>query len=285
MGFYAPAQLVRDAREHGVEVLPVDVTASEWDCTLEPDGTDPAVPAVRLGLALVRGLAQDAAERVLTARLEAPFASVADLARRARLQRGDVAQLADADALAALTGHRRQALWSALGLDVQAAQHAPLAAEPPLDEAAPALLAPTEGQDIVADYRSTSLSLRRHPVALLRPRLQALHLASARQVSQGRHRQLVRTCGIVTCRQRPATASGVTFVTLEDETGCLNIVVWRDVAERFRQELLGASLLTVYGHLERVAAGGTAVLHVIAGRLVDHSRLLGGLVIDSHDFH
>jgi error-prone DNA polymerase len=137
----------------------------------------------------------------------------------------------------------------------------------------------------VADYRSTSLSLRRHPVALLRARLQAMHLFSARQVAQGRHRQLIRTCGIVTCRQRPATASGVTFVTLEDETGSVNIVVWRAVAERFRQALLGASLLTVYGHLERVDTNGGAVLHVIADRLVDHSPLLGDLVINSRDFH
>ncbi len=111
-----------------------------------------------------------------------------------------------------------------------------------------------------------------------------MRLSSARDVAQGRHRQLVRTCGIVTCRQRPATASGVTFVTIEDETGSVNIVVWRDVAERFRPELLGASLLTVYGHLERLDTSGSAVLHVIAGRLVDHSPLLGKLAVQSRDF-
>ncbi len=285
LGFYAPAQIVRDALDHGVNVLPVCVGASRWHCTLEPAADRPQTPAVRLGLALVRGLGADAAARIEAARARGAFASVADLGHRAQLARTDIARLADADALAALSGHRRAALWTVLGLDVQAAQQAPLAAGPPRHEPQAQLLPPTEGQDIVADYRSTRLSLRRHPVALLRPRLQALRLSSARQVSQGRHRQLIRTCGIVTCRQRPASASGVTFVTLEDETGCLNVVVWRDVAERFRQELLGASLLAVYGHLERVDTHGSAVLHVIAGRLVDHSRLLGALAMQSHDFH
>jgi len=285
LGFYAPAQIVRDALDHGVAVLPVCVTRSHWHCRLEADtAAGTPAPAVRLGMSQVAGFSEDAAQRILAARAQAAFTSVADLARRAQLQRGQIARLADADALAALTGHRRKALWTALGLDVQAVHEAPLAAEPPPRETAPQLLAPTEGQDIVADYRSTGLSLRRHPVALLRPRLQSLRLQSARDVAAARHRQLIRTSGIVTCRQRPATASGVTFVTLEDETGWVNIVVWRAVAERFRQELLGASLLTVYGHLERVDTSGSAVLHVIAGRLVDHSTLLGGLAVQSHDF-
>ena len=289
LGFYAPSQIVRDALDHGVAVLPVCVTASRWHCLLEagpPAGPagQPA-PAVRLGFAMVRGFSAETAQRIVAAREQGAFADVPDLARRARLQRGQIASLADADALAALTGHRRKALWTALGLDVDAIHHAPLAAEPPRFEAVPDLLAPSEGQDIVADFRSTSLSLRRHPLALLRERLRSLRLCSADDVARARDRQLIRTCGLVTCRQRPATASGVTFVTLEDETGCINVVVWRAVAERFRQQLLGATLLTVYGHLERLDTSGSAVLHVIAGRLVDHSALLGGLVIDSHDFH
>jgi len=285
LGFYAPAQIVRDAIDHGVPVLPVCVNASHWNCTLEASSADPRQPAVRLGMALVRGLPREAGQRIQAARSRAAFAGVTDLARRAQLGRGELACLAHADALAALTGHRRKALWSALGFDAQAPERVPLAAEPPAQENEPDLYAPTEGQQIVADYRSTSLSLRRHPLALLRPRLQLLRLWSAQQVSQGRHRQLVRTCGIVTCRQRPATASGVTFVTLEDETGCCNIVVWRAIAQRYRQELLGASLMAVYGHLERIDGNGGTVLHVIAGRLVDHSCLLGDLVIGSRDFH
>jgi len=287
LGFYAPAQIVRDAMAHGVTIAPVCVNASTWSCALEPDPAAPAAPAapaVRLGLALVRGLAEQTAQRIVQARAQGRYADVADLARRAQLQRGELACLAAADALAALTGHRRKALWSALGFDVQAARRAPLAAEPPPREEAPALFAPTEGQEIVADYRTTSLTLRRHPLALLRPRLQALRLCTAGELARGRHRQLIRTCGLVTCRQRPATASGVTFVTLEDETGVSNIVVWRDVAERYRRELVGARLLAVYGHLERVDTQGSAVLHVIAGRLVDHSALIGDLLIESHDF-
>jgi len=283
LGFYAPAQIVRDAMDHGVAVLPVCVNASHWDCVLESAAG--AAPAVRLGMAMVRGLQRETGQRILAARGPGRFASVADLARRAQLGRAELTRLAQADALAGLTGHRRKALWSALGLDVQGPRKAPLAAEPPIGESVPALTEPAEGEDIVADYRSTSLSLRRHPLALLRPRLQLLQLWSTRQVCAGRHRQLVRTCGIVTCRQRPATASGVTFVTLEDETGCCNIVVWRAVAERYRRELLGASLLAVYGHLERVDNNGGTVLHVIAGRLVDHSPLLGELVVPSRDFH
>jgi error-prone DNA polymerase len=303
LGFYAPAQIVRDAQVHGVTVAPVCVNASDWLSLLAPDPTpDPAAapapgaavagngtgqtkPLVRLGFAMVRGLSQETAQRILDARAQGAFADVADLARRAQLQRGELACLAAADALASLTGHRRKALWSALGFDVQGARQAPLAAEPPMNEQEPTLFAPTEGQDIVADYRATSLTLRRHPLALLRPRLQSLRLCTAGELAQGRHRQLIRTCGIVTCRQRPGTASGVTFVTLEDETGVSNIVVWRDVAERYRKELLGATLLTVYGHLERVDTQGSAVLHVIAGRLVDHSSLVGDLVIESRDFH
>jgi len=285
LGFYAPAQIVRDAIDHGVAVRPVCVTASHWHCTLEADASDPTTAAVRLGLALVEGLAEDSAKRILAARTQSAFVSVQDLVRRAQLNRGELARLAAADALAALSGHRRKALWSALGIDVQAPRQAPLAAEAPAHETAPELIVPTEGQDIVADYRTTGLSLRRHPLALLRPRLQSMRLCSAREVARGRHRQLIRTAGIVTCRQRPATASGVTFVTLEDETGCVNIVVWRATAERFRKELLGACLLVVYGRLERVDTSASPVVHVIADRLVDHSALLGGLMTNSRDFH
>ncbi len=147
------------------------------------------------------------------------------------------------------------------------------------------LLAPTEGEDIVADYEYTALTLRRHPLALLRSRFEQMRLATVLQVSNARHRQTMRTTGIVTCRQRPATASGVTFVTLEDETGVLNVVVWRATADKYRRELLGATLLTVYGHVERVSTAGTPVIHLIAARLVDHSVLLGGLTVRSHDFH
>jgi len=195
-----------------------------------------------------------------------------------------MARLAAADALAQLAGHRRRALWDVLGLDSGAARRAPLTSALPVAERQVELLAPTEGQDIVADYNATGLTLRRHPLAPLRERLDGMKLWTARRIAEARHQQRVRTTGIVTCRQRPGTASGVTFVTLEDETGWINVVVWRATAERFRRELLGSTLLTVYGHVERVDAPDTAVIHLIASRLVDHSALLGGLVVDSHDF-
>ena len=146
------------------------------------------------------------------------------------------------------------------------------------------LLAPTEGQDVVADYAHTALTLRRHPLALLRECFTAMHLKTAAQVNSARHRQPIRATGIVTCRQRPSTASGVTFVTLEDETGTINVVVWQTTAAKYRRELLGSTLLTVYGHIERVETAAVPVVHLIAARLADHSQLLGGLVVASHDF-
>jgi error-prone DNA polymerase len=284
LGFYAPAQIVRDAMEHGVEVRPIDVTISDWTCTLEPSSVDAGKPAVRLGLELVAGFNEAAAARLSAARLESPFADVEDLARRAELDRGEIAALARADALAALAGHRRRALWTTLGVDAAAPRVAPLAARTaaePQVELAP----PTEGQDIVADYHHTALTLRRHPLALLRARFNAQGYLTARGIAQARDRQRVRTTGIVTCRQRPGTASGVTFVTLEDETGTINVVVWNSTGEKYRRALLGATLLTVYGHVERVTTRVTPIVHLIAARLQDHSPLLGALTVPSRDFH
>jgi error-prone DNA polymerase len=285
LGFYAPAQIVRDAIDHGVEVRPIEVTASRWHCTLEPSTRDPRQPAVRLGLELVQGFNEAAATRLVAARNERPFADATDLAHRATLNRGEVNALARADALAPLTGHRRQALWTTLGLDAEAPRAAPLAARLAAREPKADLLAPTEGQDVVADYAHTALTLRRHPLALLRDRFNALRLKTAAQVNVARHKQSIRTTGIVTCRQRPSTASGVTFVTLEDETGTINVVVWRTTAEKYRRELLGSTLLTVTGHVERVETSAVPVVHLIATRLADHSHLLGALTVPSRDFH
>lgn len=284
LGFYAPAQIVRDALAHGVEVRPIDVAASEWNCMLEPSTKDSHRPAVRLGLELVQGFNEAAAQRLVAARRERTFTDTHDLAQRAQLNRGELGALASADALAGVTGHRRAALWTTLGLDADAPRAVPLAAAAAC-EARVSLLAPTEGQDIVADYETTSLTLRRHPLALLRGRFDAMRLKSAAFLTRARHKQSIRTTGIVTCRQRPSTASGVTFVTLEDETGTINVVVWRTTAEKYRRELLGSTLLTVYGHVERVEAQDAPVIHVIASRLIDHSPLLGGLTVASRDFH
>jgi len=298
MGFYAPAQLVGDARRHGVTVLPPDVTLSEWDCTLRGQSgisersrskissqwdqskiSDQSCsdPALRLGLRLVRGLTEAGGERIVAARRERPFASVADLAHRASLDKRDLAALADADALASLAGHRHEAVWEVTGIEL----FPPLLAGSTFDEARPALPAPTEGQDVVADYRRLGLTLRRHPMALLRRQLRERRLATAGDIRRAPHGRLVRTAGIVIGRQRPDTASGVVFVTIEDETGATNVIVWRDLGDRQRRELLGARLLAVYGKVEREGE----VVHVLAGRLVDLTPMLGALPTRSRDFH
>jgi len=274
MGFYAPAQLVQDARRHGVEVRPVDVTVSEWDCTLEPGASG---PTLRLGMRMVKGLPQAAAERIVQARGARPFASVEDLAPRAALDRRDLKCLAAADALAALAGHRRLAYWHVAG--VESAPH--LLQDAPFVEAAPALAAPGEGERLVADYASLGLTLGRHPLALLRPHLARMHLATTAEIRDMPHGRTVHAAGIVTGRQRPDTASGVVFVTLEDETGTVNVIVWRSLSDRQRRELLGARLLGVYGTVEREGE----VVHLVARRLADHSDLLGRLATRSRDFH
>ncbi len=285
LGFYAPAQIVRDAIAHGVEVRPIEVTSSRWNCSLEPSTSDPRQPAVRLGLQLVQGFNEAAAKRIVAARGERPFTDATDLAHRANLNHGEVTRLARADALAPLAGHRRRALWTTLGLDADAPRSAPLATGLAVREPQASLLAPTEGQDIVADYARTALTLRRHPLALLRDRFTAMRLATAAQVNAARNKQPIRATGIVTCRQRPSTASGVTFVTLEDETGTINVVVWRATAEKYRRELLSSTLLSVHGHVERVETSAVPVVHLIAARLSDQSRLLGDLTMASRDFH
>jgi len=272
MGFYGPSQLVQDARRHGVVVLPPDATVSEWDCTLEGEG-----PALRLGLRTIAGLTEAGAQRLVAARHASAFDDVADLAQRAALDRRDLTRLADADALRALAGHRHGAVWDVAGVD----RLPPLLAGGTFDEAAADLSAPTEGQDIVADYRTLSLTLRRHPLALLRERLRQRRLQTAAEVAAAPHGRIVRTAGIVIGRQRPDTASGVVFVTIEDETGATNVIVWRDLGDRQRRELLGAKLLAVYGNVEREGE----VVHVQAGRLVDLSPMLGRLETKSRDFH
>jgi error-prone DNA polymerase len=274
MGFYAPAQLIRDARAHGVTVRAVDVNASGLDSTLEPAaGGD---PALRLGLGHVRGLSRDGAERLVAARADGIFRDIGELAGRARLSRHDLQALAAAGALAGLAGHRHLAVWRVLGIEPPL----PLAPAAAHAEGIPLLRAPSEGEDIVADYRAVGLTLARHPLALLRPQLAARGWLPASEVLQLADGARVTTGGIVVTRQRPGSASGVIFVTLEDETGYVNLVVWSRIADRHRKALLGARLLGVAGRLQREGD----VLHVVVERLEDRSALLGALAAPARNF-
>jgi error-prone DNA polymerase len=350
MGFYAPAQLVQDARRHSVELRPVDVLVSEWECTLEDacatqgkEKTEEQIPpapllqrgegrrgedkehspcekqipptplfqrgetsstlvhqgqwkehsplyqkgaggdlqpAIRLGLCMVKGLSEEAALRLVATRqrLRAAGAfSFEALSHAAGLNRHDMNALAAAGALASIAGHRRQAVWTVTGVEPRP----PVLEDAPILDTTPPLLPPSEGQDLVADYASLGLTLGRHPLALLRPQLDRMRISTAAQLKQLPHGKPTRAAGIVIGRQRPGTASGVIFVTLEDETGTVNVVVWNGVAEKQRQALLGSRLLAVHGVLEREGE----VVHLIAGRLTDHSWLLGQLVARSRDFH
>lgn len=282
MGFYPPSQLVQDAKRHGVQVLPIDVTQSNWEASLEalPDQPPPdGQPAVRLGLSLVRGLGEAAARRIEAARTAAgPFDNVDTLARRAQLERRDLEALAAANALATLAGHRRDALWQA----VAAAPERDLLATAPIDEAEkPALGAPSEADDILADYHTTGLTLNRHPVALLRPALRARRLSSAAELHDRPDGRLARACGLVTARQMPGTAKGVMFMTLEDETGCVNLIVRPELLARQRRETLDSRLLAASG-VWQVASD---VRHLVVQHFEDLTPLLGGLRTSSREFH
>lgn len=276
MGFYGPSQLIQDARRHGVEVRPADAAASDWECTLEP-GPDGHPPAARLGLCLVRGFNATAAGRIGQARRDGPFESVDDLTRRAALSSVELRTLAAAGALASLAGHRRQALWAAAGSQAPPGvlHDAPVVDPPPL------LPAPAETHDLVADYARLGFSLGRHPLAFLRARLGAERFLPAAEIAAAPDRKLARAAGIVTCRQRPGTARGTMFVTLEDETGWVNVVVRPELLEAERRILLGARLLGVYGQVTRQGS----VVHLHAKRVVDRSPLLGALATHSRDFH
>lgn len=289
LGFYTASQLVQDAQRHGVTVCAVDVQMSAWECTLENRSTSTAArPAVRLGLNRVKGLGEEAGRRIACAREAGPFSAITDLARRSLLSARELNALANADALRAIAGHRHAARWSAAALRDQPApaSRQQTAAGELLQGIAPdeddvILPVAKEGHEILADYGALGLTLRRHPLALLRPRLEQMRLATARQLRELANGRLVRTSGLVTMRQRPGTAGGTVFVTLEDETGTINVICWKDLVERQRRALLGARLLTVYGTWQREGE----VMHLVAGHLIDHSYLLGRLVIESRDFH
>jgi len=277
MGFYAPAQIIRDAREHGVRVLPVDVTASDWDCDMEafhPADSDlQATPsghraaALRLGLRQVTGLSQAVAERIVAAR---PFADFRDLVRRAGLDRGSMERLAEADALRGLGLDRRMAMWEAAAVERDTALAAPVV------EVAPQLPLATAGERVVLDYAGTGLTLGPHPLALLRGELARRGAVSTRDYAEARQGKWLRVAGLVLVRQRPGSAKGVMFFTIEDEFGVANLVLFPDISKRFRREVVEARLVIAEGRLERTEAH-VPILHLLVRKLEDHSALLHGL--------
>ncbi len=276
MGFYAPAQIVRDARDHAVEVRPPDVNASDWDCTLEPAAG--ACFALRLGLRQIKGLAEAEARALVAARGNG-YAEVRELWRRAGLGAKPLEALARADAFGTLGLARRAALWAVKGLPLGAAGGAPL----PLFAAAgeeeqgrePEVILPPAAlsEEVVDDYRSLRLSLKAHPVSFLRADLAAMGLVEAARLGELPDGCWVRLAGLVLVRQRPGSAKGVIFATLEDETGVANTIVWPDVFARYRQMVLKASLLMVEGRLQREQT----VIHLVAQRLTDMTDRLHAL--------
>ena len=281
MGFYTPSQLIQDAKRHGVLILPVDVNQSSWDHELLPPPQQ-GQPPIRLGLRLIKNLSEDTAKRLVSARRQRPFRQISDLRQRARLDKRELQALAAADALTSLSGHRHQSQWQIMALEPSRPLLPTGQAESPtaLDDGI-VLPTPSTAENVLADYQSTGLTLREHPLALLRNQTPFNRCKKHSELAAVGNKRFVRIAGLVTCRQRPGTASGVVFLTLEDETGNHNVVVWTRVQENFRQALMTAQLLLVKGTLEC----REGVMHVIAGALFDYSQALAELRVKSRDFH
>ena len=275
MGFYSLSQLVQDARRHGVEVRPIDVCVSSWEASLEPPSGGKQ-PAVRLGLNNVKGMEREAAWRIEEARAVAGFSNTSDLAARANLNAGHMNALASANALVSLSGNRRQAMWQAKASVPDKGLLRPAEITEDIVE----LESPSEAEDVVADYSYIGLTLGRHPLSFLRERLSRMRFIPSDVLAGFSNGQLARGCGIVTVRQRPGTANGVVFITLEDEAGTVNVICWPSLVEQFRREVMGAQLLGVYG----IWQSENNVRHLVAKRLVDLSHLLGELETKSRDF-
>ncbi|MBV8094988.1 MAG: error-prone DNA polymerase, partial [Acetobacteraceae bacterium] len=273
MGFYAPAQIIRDAREHGVEVRPISINRSRWDCTLEPGAG--RYLAVRLGLRMAKGLANAHGADIVARRGEAPYGSMEELWRRTRVPVAALERLAEADAFQCLGLHRRQALWAVRGL-----ADAPLllfgaagrSEAPRAEIAEPTVrLAPMRsGAEVVEDYRTMGFTLRRHPVAFLRGELRRQGMIACSALAAARDGSRVVAPGLVLVRQKPGSARGVLFLTIEDETGVANLIVWPDLFEKQRRIVLSASMIGCRGRVQREGA----VVHVIAEHLLDLSPLL-----------
>ncbi|TCN31019.1 OB-fold nucleic acid binding protein, partial [Shinella granuli] len=279
MGFYAPAQIVRDGAQHGVEIRPVCINASRWDCTLEAiEGS--RLCAVRLGMRMVKGLSTGDAARIVAARADDPFASADDLWRRSGVPTAALVKLAEADAfLPSLQLQRRDALWAIKGLRDEPLELWAAAAEretrqvSEVQEPSVALPSMRAGHEVVEDYAHTGLTLRQHPIAFLRNGLRQKGMVTCAEAMAERDGRWLMTGGLVLVRQRPGSAKGVMFLTLEDETGIVNAVVWPTLFERQRRILLSASMMAINGKIQREGD----VVHLVAQRLFDLSDDLGRL--------
>jgi error-prone DNA polymerase len=285
MGFYAPAQIVRDARDHGVEVRPVCINASRWDCTLERVGDDKF--AVRLGFRQVRGLANKDGAEIVAARADHPFESVDDLWRRADVPVASLVQLAEADAMReSLRMARREALWALKALRDEplelfaatAGREARTIEE--VREPAVSLRSMTSGGEVVEDYRHVGLSLRRHPASFLRADLTSRRIVTCADAMSARDGKWLMTAGLVLVRQKPESAKGVMFITIEDETGVANLVIWPSLYERQRRIILAAGMFAVRGRIQREGE----VVHLVARHLTDLSAELAGVGERDHQF-
>lgn len=278
MGFYPPTMLVSEAKKMGVSVQPVSVCDSDWDSRVHWQRPEDAADAgvLTLGFNRISGFSEDAARRIMAARAPQPFRDADDLAARARLNRRELDLLAQADALRALAGHRNRARWLSLGYTPQADL---LAGIPRLEATVP-LRAPSEGAEILGDYRSTGLTLRRHPVALLRPKLDRLKVTPNERLATLPHGRRLRVAGLTMFRQRPPEAKGVMFLTLEDDTGIVNLIVWAQVLEAYREAAVTGGFLIIGGELQKQ----DGVTHVIARRIRDYSTWVEGLPYLSRDF-
>jgi error-prone DNA polymerase len=274
MGFYAPAQIVDMARRAGVPVRAVDVNFSDWDCTLEPDGTG---HALRLGMRQLKGLPEEDARRLMGARTR-PYADVADLRRRARISKRAVEILASADAFRSTGQDRRAALWDAKA--IRAAPDLPLFAHAEAPdvgpEPEPTLPAMPLREQVVADYQTARLSLKAHPIAFMRAAMRAQGYTRAADLRSLRFNQRCSVAGLVLIRQKPGSAKGVCFTTLEDETGVINVVIWPDLFARYRREIMASRLMAVHGHVQF----DDAVIHVVAHEIVERNDALARLSLD-----
>jgi len=285
MGFYSPSQLVQDARRHNIEIRPVDIRYSDWESTLETPHSEemlaPRQPAIRLGLQRIKGLKTETIFRILHARKQHSISDLDDIAQRARLDRGDLARLTEGGAFKGLSGHRYQTHWQARGLLPVAALDVNDNTSMVAENSQIYLSPPAEADDLRADYQSLGLTLGKHPLAMLRESGRPFsQCKTAAELTRLNHGQFVQVAGIVTGRQRPSSAAGVLFLTLEDETDNINVVVWRRILEQYRTAIIQGRLLKVKGIVERQGS----IIHVIAGQVEDLSHHLDHFALHSRDF-